>query len=327
MTTMSFHRKPKPEDLEARRHGDRLRVSLKRMPSPRVSNVSGAEQAAAMSEQALNDAAMAHQRNLARLARARVQIGVASTGDTAVPTVDEMVMPHRTLPDLLIGWVTSRDRLTDDSKTAGTLRLECGETLKWTASSAYVDALDVLFDGAPISVRGPLMGDGWISIQEVQPAAREYWRDTEDYAAASVLGPMTVMVTSVMKRDLMAAHGSSCQSCGKAIGKPKKASIAELEDGTRLVCRPCKQAWVDAGRPNGLVPSVAGPAVLVTPPVSLPKQKKRLMYEVGNRCQACLKGFPSHRSACLAVTDDNGHLLLCKACFSEGALGAVRTVA
>lgn len=249
--SVSLARAPKPEDLQARPYGDRLRISLKRMPAGRINAVSAAEQAVALSEQALYDAAATHQRNLARLARARKEMGVPTLDK--VPSVEVLAAGHASLSGRLIGRVIRRDRLTDDSKTAGTLRLESGETVKWTAGSAYVDALDVLFDGAPISLRGPLMGDGTLSIMEVQPADREYWADGEDYETAAQLGPMTVMAISLLKRDLMAARGARCEKCGKGFSKPKKASVAEHQDGTHtLLCRPCKENWNRAGRPSAL---------------------------------------------------------------------------
>lgn len=247
--SVSLDRKPKPEDLQARPHGDRLRVSLKRMSARAITAVSAAEQAVTLSKQALDDAAATHRRNLVRLAQARKEMGVSSAGQVKVPSGDLLAATHPALPSRLIGRVIRRDRLTDDSKTAGTLRLESGETVKWTAGAAYVDALQVLFDGAPISLNGLLMDDGTISIQEVQPAPREFWHDDEDYATAAQLGPMTVMSVALLKRDLMNARGARCEQCGKGISKPKKASVAEHADGTRLVCRPCKQRWIDAGRP------------------------------------------------------------------------------
>lgn len=250
--SVSLERRPKPEDLQARRHNDRLRVSLKRMGARSMTAVSAAEQAVALSEQALNDAAATHRRNLARLAQARKEMGVPTF--TKVPAVEVLAAGHPTIQGRLIGRVTMRDRLTDDSKTSGVLRLESGDTIKWTAGSAYVDALDTLFNGVPISVRGPLAADGTLSIQEVQPAPREFWHDAEDYDTAAGFGPMTVMVLSLLKRDLIAAHGARCQQCRKGFCKPKKASVAEHADGTRtLLCRPCKEDWNAAGRPAATV--------------------------------------------------------------------------
>lgn len=247
--SVSLDRAPKPGDFRASRHHDRLRVSLARLKAPRLNSVTDAEQAVALSERALYDAAATHQRNLARLARARKEMGVPTLDK--VPSAEVLAAGHASLSGRLIGRVIRRDRLTDDSKTAGTLRLESGETVKWTAGSAYVDALDVLFDGAPISLRGPLMDDGTLSIMEVQPAPREFWHDAEDYETAAQLGPMTVMAISLLKRDLIAAHGAHCKKCGKGFSKPKKASVAEHADGTHtLLCRPCKEDWNAAGRPS-----------------------------------------------------------------------------
>lgn len=250
--SVSLERRPKPDDLQARRHNDRLRVSLKRIGARTMTAVSAAEQAAAMSEQALNDAATTHQRNLTRLAQARKAMGVPTLGK--IPPAEVLAAGHPTIQGRLIGRVILRDRLTDDSKTSGVLRLTSGDTVKWTAGSAYVDALDVLFNGAPISVRGPIAADGTLSIQEVQHAPREYWHDAEDYELAAEQGPMTVMVISLLKRDLIAAHGARCQQCRKGLSKPKKASVAEHADGTHtLLCRPCKEDWNAAGRPAATV--------------------------------------------------------------------------
>lgn len=223
--------------------------------------LASAEAAAETSSLLLENAHRQHQDNLDRVDRARKALLLATftrqdVCPEPVPFVatgtlpGEMTAPYRMVDGRLFGRIVDRDRLTDDSKTAGTLRLDSGETLRWTAGAAYVDALDVLFNGVPISLRGPFIDDGSISIQEVQPAPREHWADTEDYELAAGLGPMTVMSIAFLKRDLMAARGPRCEQCSKAISKPKKASIAEHSNGTHtLLCRPCKDDWNRDGRP------------------------------------------------------------------------------
>ena len=112
-----------------------------------------------------------------------------------------------------------------------------------------MDALGALFDGVPVEVAGALTNGRSITIKEILPAPRQYWPSSEAYDAHADLGPMTVMSESLLKRDLLRKYGSRCESCGKWLTKAKNASIGENADGTHsLLCRPCKQDWMDAER-------------------------------------------------------------------------------
>lgn len=254
--------------------GDVLRRVRSLHPrSEALTFLADAEAAAKLSELLLENAYRQHQDCLDRVRRAREAM-------TLNPVVRSVPVPAPTLfmasPDAghmqvsrpvatagdqgerLLGRITDRQRLTNLTKTAGKLRLESGEIVAWTAGSAYVDCLEDLFNGAPISFRGPVMPDGSISIQEVLPAPRAYWASDLDYEAGSELGAMTVLVESMMKRDLIKTRGNACQSCGHVFNKPKQASIAKHTDETlTLVCRPCKENWRDAGRPTLTAKAVA----------------------------------------------------------------------
>ncbi len=228
-----------PHALQAQSYGDRLRVVRSLLPNGgRLNRIVDAEAAVAESSRLLENAAREHVANLSRLNVLRQREKLALL---PVPSVAELTAAAGAD---LVGRVTKRDRLTHLTKTGGQLELVSGEVVTWTAAASYVDALDVLFDGVPIIVTGPFLNDGSLSIQSVLPAPRSYWRDGEDFQDAEDLGAMTVMVASMLKKDLAKKHGSACQVCGHSFSNLTQAAIADLVNGApALVCRPCKEDW------------------------------------------------------------------------------------
>lgn len=230
--------------LKAPARGDVLRTIRSTHPQgSRLNHISGAEAAVAESARMLENLAREHQQNLDRLNVLRQRQHLAPH---PVQTTPEITASAGTD---LVGRVIDRAPLTEQNKTAGTLLLTSGDVIRWTAAASYVDALDRLFDGVPIQVSGPFLANGSLSVQSVIPAPRSYWQDGEDYDAFSELGGMTVMAAGLLKKQLRAKHGHDCQTCGQQIVKRVNASVAYLAAGPVLFCRPCKQSWIDAGRP------------------------------------------------------------------------------
>jgi len=233
--------------LKAQRRGDILRIRRNLHPgADRTNAIADAEAAVAQSAQMLENLTREHQGNLDRLNALRKRQSLTPSA-SPVPTIRA---PFDESLTVLIGRVTRRAPLTHDSKTSGELVTTGGDTIRWTAASNYVDALDVLFDGAPIQIAGTHLGTGAFSIQGVLPAPRPFWKDDEDYAALAEAGPINVMSAAVLKKRLRREHGHACQACKQELVKRVHCSIADLPTGPVLVCRPCKQRWNDAGRPS-----------------------------------------------------------------------------
>jgi hypothetical protein len=238
--------------------GEVLRVtrSLHQRPSG-IRQIAEAEKRAAHSASALAQAARTHRYNLFRLEQAKAQLGARrSQIPSAKDLVPQTLQPGNAHGDRL-GRVTSRDRLTALTKTAGVLTLDCGTELRWTAAASYVDALEPLFAGVPLLVRGPLRSDGSLSIQQVKAAPSEHWNDGEiaGYSRLARLGQPTVTAVYQAKERLADQDGMTCTSCSVSFSTLNHASLVEVAfDTLRLVCRPCKEDWRD--RHPGAVPAV-----------------------------------------------------------------------
>ncbi|MEU9578814.1 hypothetical protein [Streptomyces chilikensis] len=231
--------------LKAANQGDILRKLRNKDPqTSHLNKIAAAEAAVEETARTLSNLIQEYQQRVNRLnvLRQRHDLPLLAPEDLGT-----------TLPDTttdIVGRVIYREPLTKADKTAGTLLLISGEHIQWTASASYVDALDVLFDGVPIQVTGSFTATGSLSIQGAVPAPRSYWRDGEDYDRFAEVGPITVMAAALVKKELRQKHGNACHECGRGVGKRAKASVAYLADGPVLVCRPCKQRWIDAGRPT-----------------------------------------------------------------------------
>lgn len=233
--------------LQAQPTGDRLRVARGMHPqSSRLDRIADAEAAVAESANVLYAAAQIHHRKLTRLAVLRQRAGLPAQ---PVPAVDILATP-----DVPFGWfagrIVERQPLTQDSKTFGKLETASGHVLEWIAGSFYVDMLEPLFTGVPVIVTGVFRNETF-SIQEIKAAPATYWTpgERDSYTALSRLGGSTVTRASNVRAELMTQHQALCQDCGGQLTKPSKASLIQHADGYRLVCRPCKQVWIDAGRP------------------------------------------------------------------------------
>lgn len=211
-----------------------------------ITEISALEQRVAKSASRLDYAAKLHHRDLTRLAVLRARIGldtplVPEVGDLATAGVPE---------GWFVGRVFQRDRLTSSSKTSGSIGLSAGLAIQWSASAFYVDTLEPLFNGVPIMVQGPFK-DRVLCISAAKPAPLTYWNDDEisQYDTVTRHDATYLQRVTNARKTLMGQHKSTCQNCGGHIGKPSRASLIKHASGYRLVCRPCKQAWVDAGRP------------------------------------------------------------------------------
>jgi hypothetical protein len=232
--------------LQAPSRGDVLRKVRDMHPQSRhITDISVAEAAVAESARLLDNMAREHQANLDRLNKLRRRQNVT-------PVPEPLVAKTTAKGCDLIGRVTRRDPLTSKNKTAGTLLLETGEAVRWTAAASYVDALDVLFDGTPVQLAGQFQDNGTFTVHHALPAPRPYWHDDENYDAFAEVGALTVMSAGALKKDLRQQNGHGCQKCGQQIVKRVNASVAYLGTGPVLMCRPCKQDWIDAGRPSDI---------------------------------------------------------------------------
>lgn len=238
--------------LKAPENGDVLRIARSVHPtSVRVGLISDVEAAVAESAARLERAARHHQRQLSRLAVLRHRAGL----DTSpVLSVDELIQPN--VPDnWLVGRIVEREPLTMESKTSGKLLLVTGQILNWTAGAHYVDTLDQLFDGVPVMFTGIVKhtqdNDVVYCIGCIKPAPPEFWpaSQMDDYQAATECNASLIEQHSNARKTLREQHGSRCLDCKQYLSKPSKASLIPHDTGYRLVCRPCKQAWIDAGRP------------------------------------------------------------------------------
>jgi hypothetical protein len=217
--------------------GDILRKVHSLRPTQRhLSTLVAAERSAAATAQALTEARLAHQQNLIRLGRARTFLADPASRTAPVAVVS---------PGEHIGWVINRERLTGLNKTAGTLALTTGAYLSWTAGASYVDALEPLFNGVPVLVRGPINADGVLSIQQIGAAPREHWTELDgDYEQLAHLGQGTVNDISALRMRLIETYGSNCMECGQQFLKATQAAVAEVSEAEALLlCRPCKEDW------------------------------------------------------------------------------------
>lgn len=195
----------------------------------------------------LDRAAKLHHRDLSRLSVLRNRLGLSTQ---PVPPIKDL-----TAAVVSEGWymgrVIRRERLTADSKTEGSIALSAGLVIEWTAGSFYVDTIEPLFSGLPVVVTGTFR-DRVLSIAAIKPAPLTYWDDAElpQYETANGCDAAYVQRIVNARNGLMAQHKNRCQDCGNGLSKASKASLIKHARGYRLVCRPCKQTWIDAGRPQ-----------------------------------------------------------------------------
>jgi hypothetical protein len=211
-----------------------------------VTQISELELTVERSARRLDRAAKLHHRDLARLAVLRHRIGldvkpVPPVGDLTTAGVPE---------GWFMGRIIRRERLTNSSKTEGSIVLSAGLAIEWTAGSFYVDTLEPLFSGLPVIVTGTFK-DRVLSIAEIRPAPLTYWNDDEigQYETALTYDSRHIQRVSDARAGLLAQHKNRCQDCAGELSKPSRASLIRHPRGWRLVCRPCKQTWIDAGRP------------------------------------------------------------------------------
>ncbi|WP_331723441.1 hypothetical protein [Streptomyces atratus] len=241
--------------LKAQPTGDVLRIARSVHPIDSIEKITAAETAVSESARCLEISARRHHRNLTRLAVLRQRAGLDAQ---PVPTVEDLATPN-----VPAGWfagrVIRRERLTEDSNTLGKLKLASGQVIDWKAGSFYVDTLEPLFNGVPVVVTGVFSGNGLYSIQEIKAAPPSYWPadELDGYDEVAALGGATISRVSNARAGLMAQHKSRCQDCTRHLSKPSKASLIKVATGYRLVCRPCKQQWIDAGRPVAAKAAVA----------------------------------------------------------------------
>lgn len=211
-----------------------------------ITEISILEQRVAESGRRLETAAQRHHRYVSRLAVLRQHIGL-----TAQPVPEVEALATADIPD---GWfagrIIRRERLTADSKTGGSIRLAAGRTVEWTAGAFYVDTLEPLFSGLPVIVTGKFK-DRVLSISAIKPAPLSYWNDDERSQYETAQGYDSPYIQRIVnaRTALMTHYKSRCRDCSEQMSKPSKASLIRHANGYRLVCRPCKQAWIDAGRP------------------------------------------------------------------------------
>lgn len=211
-----------------------------------ISEIAALELSVARSGRRLEQAARLHHRDLARLAILRDRVGLSSQ---PVPEVGDLATAG--IPD---GWyagrIVRRERLTASSKTQGSIRLSAGLTVEWTAGSFYVDTFEPLFNNVPVIVTGTFK-DRVLSVSVIRPAPLSYWNDSEAARYEHVTGYDSRYMQRIVnaRTGLLAQHKNACQDCSGTFTKPSKASLIRHANGYRLVCRPCKQAWIDAGRP------------------------------------------------------------------------------
>lgn len=251
-----------PVTFEAQEQGDILR-SVKRVhPSTgALSAVVSAEAAAARAAQDLEEAAARHKAKTASLAKARTNCGLAGTGlEPKTTPAPEAPGPKPPTYVNLTGRVLRRNRLSELTKTGGALTLASGEVVGWTASASYVDALEDLFNGAPIVVKGFATGGKPFTIMSVRPATVAEWTavaSPEDVGAWSPrwahIRQEVVSEQALEKKRLADEHGASCQLCGREFPKLQQAALLRGGDNSlTLVCRPCKEA---ARRGEAVIPT------------------------------------------------------------------------
>lgn len=211
-----------------------------------ITEIADLELRVAETSRRLKKTAQIHHRDLTRLAVLRQRVGLSTV---PVPEVGDLATAG--IPD---GWfagrIVRRERLTADSKTEGSIRLAAGLTVEWTAGSFYVDTLDALFRNIPVIVTGTFK-DRVLSISAIQAAPLSYWNDSEaaQYEQATSYDSRYIQRIVNARTGLLAQHKNRCQDCAGELSKPSKASLIRHANGYRLVCRPCKQAWLDADRP------------------------------------------------------------------------------
>ncbi|MFI6653198.1 hypothetical protein ACIBI8_37115 [Streptomyces sp. NPDC050529] len=231
-----------PRSVTVAQPGEVLRMTRALHPlQTRFDQVDAAERAVARTARLLDEATNDHQRSLLRLAQTRAHFGVPQTTGTGTKGGD---------PGEYTGRIIARQRLTALNKTSGTLALTCGEDLSWTAAASYVDALEQLFEGVPVVVRGPVDSSGTLSIQQISlaPQPRSDWDNTltGTYEQLASLGQATITEVVQQKTRLIDQFGASCMECDLAFTKATQASLAVRPgDQNLLLCRPCKENWKD----------------------------------------------------------------------------------
>lgn len=237
--------------LRAPRRGDVLRQLRSVHPQgQRINTISDAEAAVAESARMLENISREHQSNLQRLnvLRSRQNLPVFSSNSADAPAVPGRKPRQVGAVTHLYGRVTSRGCLTAKNEIAGTLQLTSAEEIQWTASASIVDMLDLLFTGVPVEVAVALLDNGNYTLHQILPAPLSFWDSEAEYCRYAEIGPMTVMAESLVKKQLRQQHGK-CQRCRQQLPKRLKCSLMDTASGPLIVCRACKQSWIDAGRP------------------------------------------------------------------------------
>jgi len=153
----------------------------------------------------------------------------------------QVVKTHPMQPDLLegLGRIASIG-LRHGTKSVGTLTLASGQSIRWISRASYTDAMDQLFDGAPVVVRGFFDDKDRFFITVIRAASREEW-DVPDAGQEHLmlLSQDTVTAASLLRKQLLGLYGPTCQECGTTL---TKSSAAAMQDGDRLMlaCHPCK---------------------------------------------------------------------------------------
>lgn len=231
--------------FQAQPRGDVLRIAHSVHPfGGRLDRIVDAEAAVAESARLLENATREYRQQVERLNLLRSRQGLPN-----LPESDFLLFRQVGAELDFIGRVTERLPLTAKHSTTGTFRTTAGEEIRWTASAPYVDALEALFGGVPVEIKAALMSDGTYTLNQIKAAPRPFWESPEDYDRYAGYGPLTVMSISLVKKELRQKHGK-CQQCRNQLPKRAHCSLIDTVTGPQIVCRPCKQDWIDAGRPE-----------------------------------------------------------------------------
>ncbi|MEU8472716.1 hypothetical protein AB0F30_33365 [Streptomyces sp. NPDC029006] len=234
-----------PIVLQVQDRGDILRKVRSLHPEGhRIDSIADAEAAVAETTRLLENLIREHQRQVDRLNVLRSRQGLP-----ALPASDGHPAPQVGAEVGMIGRVTEHAPLTAKGFTIGTFRLTSDEEVRWTASASLVDALDPLFSGVPVEITAILASDGTYTLNQIKAAPMPFWESAEDYARYAEIGPVTLMTGGLLKKELRQKSGK-CRLCRSQLPKWANCSLIDSSNGVRIVCRSCKQQWIDAGRPE-----------------------------------------------------------------------------
>lgn len=249
--------------FEVQSSGDILRRVRSLHPSQdALKTLTDAEAAAATSGLLLENAYRQHQENLDRVDLARQAMLLNPTQHTAIcpepapflpsaltekkpqiPASDDLqvVKSAPGHPDLLEGLARiDRVGMFEASKASGMLTMANGRPLRWAGAASYVDALNPLFHGAPVVVRGFFDDHDRFVLTLIRAASRDEW-DVPDAGQEELmlLGQDTVSAAAQLRKRLIRLYGPTCQSCEASVSK---ATAAAAQDGERitLLCHLCK---------------------------------------------------------------------------------------